>query len=41
MRAGVALVYIAGIVVISMACFEWIEKPANQWIRNWARRTWT
>jgi peptidoglycan/LPS O-acetylase OafA/YrhL len=32
-----AVIYIAGIVLISAACFQWVEKPANRWIRNWAR----
>lgn len=38
LRAGVALIYILGIIVISAACFEFIEKPANRWIRDSARR---
>ncbi len=38
LRAGVALIYIVGIIVISAACFEWIEKPANRWLRDWGRR---
>jgi peptidoglycan/LPS O-acetylase OafA/YrhL len=35
--AGVALIYIVGIILVSAAVFEWVEKPANRWIRNWAR----
>jgi peptidoglycan/LPS O-acetylase OafA/YrhL len=38
LRAGVALFYIAGIILISAACFEWIEKPANRRLRDWGRR---
>ena len=37
---GAGAVYIAGIVAISAASFEWIEKPANRTIRDWARRNW-
>lgn len=33
-----AAIYILGIIVISMACFEWVEKPSNRWIRDWGRR---
>ena len=36
--AGMALIYIVGIVLISAAAFEWVEKPANRRIRDWARR---
>jgi peptidoglycan/LPS O-acetylase OafA/YrhL len=38
LQVGMALIYIVGIVLISMAAFEWVEKPANRAIRNWARR---
>jgi peptidoglycan/LPS O-acetylase OafA/YrhL len=38
LRAGVALIYVLSIVLISIACFEWVEKPANRWIRDWAQR---
>jgi peptidoglycan/LPS O-acetylase OafA/YrhL len=38
MESGVAIVYIAGIIAISAACFEWIEQPANRAVRDWARR---
>jgi peptidoglycan/LPS O-acetylase OafA/YrhL len=33
----VALVYLVGMVLISAACFEWIEKPWNRRIRDFAR----
>ena len=33
----VAMIYILAIVIISAACFEWIEKPANRMIRDWGR----
>jgi peptidoglycan/LPS O-acetylase OafA/YrhL len=36
MASWAALVYIAAIILISAACFEWIEKPANRSIRRWA-----
>lgn len=35
MASWAALVYITGIILISAACFEWIEKPANRGIRRW------
>ena len=38
LQAGMALIYIVGIVLVSAAAFECVEKPANRRIRNWARR---
>jgi peptidoglycan/LPS O-acetylase OafA/YrhL len=38
LQAAMALIYIVGIVLISAAAFEWVEKPANRWLRSWARR---
>ncbi|HEY3838976.1 MAG TPA: acyltransferase, partial [Bryobacteraceae bacterium] len=38
MHAGVALIYIAGVILVSAACFEFVEKPANRWIREYSRR---
>lgn len=38
LQAGMALIYIVGIVLVSSAAFEWVEKPANIRIRKWARR---
>ena len=38
LRAWLALIYIAGIVLLSAAAFELVEKPANRWIRNWGIR---
>lgn len=36
-RLLVALVYILGMILVSAACFEYIEKPSNRWIRDRAR----
>ena len=38
MASWAALVYITGIILISAACFQWIEMPANRAIRRWARK---
>jgi len=34
--AGIAIIYFAGVILVSAACFQWIEKPANRFIRAWA-----
>jgi peptidoglycan/LPS O-acetylase OafA/YrhL len=36
-QAAMALLYILGIVLLSAAAFEWVEKPANRAIRSWVR----
>ncbi len=38
LQAGMALIYIAGIILVSAAAFEWLEKPANRRLRDWAGR---
>jgi peptidoglycan/LPS O-acetylase OafA/YrhL len=37
-QVGMALIYIVGIVLVSMAAYEWVEKPANRRLRDWSRR---
>lgn len=41
LQAGMALIYIIGIVLVSAVAFEFVEKPANRRLRNWARRRLT
>lgn len=36
-----ALIYIAGVIVISALAFEFVEEPANRLIRRWATRPTT
>jgi len=38
LHASVALIYLPLIILLSCACFQWVEKPANQGIRAWGRR---
>ena len=33
--AWTAVVFIAAVIGVSIAAFEYVETPANQWIRNW------
>ena len=33
--AWTAVVFLAAVIGISIAAFEYVETPANQWIRNW------
>jgi peptidoglycan/LPS O-acetylase OafA/YrhL len=36
-QTAAAVVYIAGVIVISAIAFEYVEEPANRLIRAWAR----
>lgn len=36
-QTSAAILYIAIVIVISAAAFEWVEEPANRLIRRWAR----
>jgi peptidoglycan/LPS O-acetylase OafA/YrhL len=34
--AWAGFLFIAAVIVVSIAAFEWVEAPANRWIRNWS-----
>lgn len=38
-QSGSALVYIAGVIAVSTAVFEYFEEPANRRIRGWIRQS--
>jgi peptidoglycan/LPS O-acetylase OafA/YrhL len=38
MRAGILIGYVVSVLLVAIATYQWVEKPARNWLRTWIPR---